>query len=236
LPLEEWAKIGETSAIIGVVVAAWGVWLSLREASARERDRDMLSWQKATVWEIIAKDGPLPFDEILNAYRIASAPQPRDKRLLRELKRDKLQLILLSLIENRAIHVLPDREISNKGLTYSILRFDPAVGERTLDYMSLVLREIDDHNGELDEPALKDRLERSKIFSAGELSQQVRAILLRLEMGNIISRDQNGKIARRQSYRVRPGASSTPPTDAPQTVAPPKAGGDRSIFNRPPPT
>lgn len=118
-PLEVWAKIGESSAVVGVLLAmvgtGWGVWRSVRETRAREREKDIVAWQTATVWEIIAKAGPVNFDTILEKYRTAAIPRSPDKEFRRELESDRLQVILLGLIESRAIHVLPARASSNGG-------------------------------------------------------------------------------------------------------------------------
>jgi hypothetical protein len=246
-PLEVWAKIGESSAVVGVLLAmvgtGWGVWRSVRETRAREREKDIVAWQTATVWEIIAKAGPVNFDTILEKYRTAAIPRSPDKEFRRELESDRLQVILLGLIESRAIHVLPARASSNGGLTYSILRFDPAVADQVVADMALLLHQIEERNGELDALTLKG-LESSGKLSG--LAHDIDHILLRLETSQLIGRDQHGKYSRRhfitvtiphgEATKFRTGSSSSGQTDAQSGVAPPRPteGESSSGFQRPP--
>jgi hypothetical protein len=220
--LDVLAKLGEASTALGIFIALFGAGWTLHDARVKERDSDLLRWQTATIWEIIAKDGPLTFDEIRKAYNnefvAAGKVFEYDSKAL---ERDRLQIIILRLIESRAIHVPPPYDASNKELIYSILRFDPGEPDSVLNDMLLVLQEIEEQDASLDEPTLRHKLERSGRFLPAQLAQ-LSKILIRLETSRLIFRDQDGKFTRQHFQRVvvPPGISTRVTPQAPESVAP----------------
>jgi hypothetical protein len=141
------------------------------------------------------------------------------------LEHERLQIIILQLIQSRAIYVPPLYDATNKELVYAILRFDPREPDSVLSDMSLVLQEIQEQDPPLDEPTLRHKLQRSGRFSQVQLDQLGKT-LIRLETARLIFRDQDGKFTRQHVQRVviPPGMARTvkpgPAQGVPESIAP----------------
>ena len=116
--LHQLAELGEASALVAAAVALIGLWLTIKEGQVRNRQDEILKWQKLVVYELI-RNGTVSFDDIkiryvVEAQQYGDVPIPR-----KEITDSSLKLVLLSLIE---LHLI---SLTLAG-TYAINVVDPS--------------------------------------------------------------------------------------------------------------
>jgi hypothetical protein len=209
LELETWAKVGEAVAILIFLY-------SIYEHTRREREKEIMQWQKAALFKIITDRGPILKDDI-KGYYFDEATQ-FDKRLRKkDLSETTITTLLLELIAQRAIRLEEPDDLANSRAKamYAVATFVqlqpppplplPPFGASYEDALKAraketiahreVLAQIASNNGKFNEAELREHLEqinRLDLAERGRLS----VILMSLQAYRMAMPDETGKLWR----------------------------------------
>jgi hypothetical protein len=197
--------------ILGVVVAAVGVWITIEDLNKKEATKAIDEWQRSVVYDLIEKNPGIRFPNLSVRY-VTEAQKLPNQIPRKQIDDEHLRLALLGLIQGNAIVVVGDTHgyfvkkepdmVKSFALQadamISLMKQSMALSNardaKANDHMSMIAEIVRESSGKLTDSDVRTRLLKINRADAAFVNSDFSQMIELMIANGRISQDTDGKL------------------------------------------